>query len=459
MAYDYDLFTIGAGPGGVRASRVAASLGARVCVAEAGRLGGTCVNIGCVPKKLMVYASELAHAFEDAAGFGWTAPPATFDWPTFREAKDREIGRLNAVYGRLLHAAGVDLVRGRARIVDAHTVEVDGEDGTTRHTAANLLIATGGHPRRPEIPGHELALVSDDVFSLDTQPRRLLVVGGGYIAVEMACIFAGLGSEVTLVHRGKLPLRGFDVDVRTFLADELRKTGMELHLHTHVECLEPADDGGVCAILPHAETLDVDAALYAIGRVPNTGGLGLDAIGVELGPTGAVLVDARYRTNVENVYALGDVTDRLNLTPVAIEEGIVLAHQLFGDGPPRALDYDNVPTAVFSQPPVATVGLREDQVPNAHVYESEFRPMKHTLGGRDERAYMKVVVDPATDVVKGVHLVGADGPEVIQGFAVALRLGVTKAQLDATVGLHPTAAEELVTMRERRPEDLDRADA
>jgi len=458
VAYDYDLFTIGAGSGGVRASRVAAKLGARVCIAEAGRLGGTCVNIGCVPKKLMVYASELAHAFEDASGFGWTVPPARFDWPTFRAAKDREIGRLNSVYGRLLHGAGVDLVRGRARIVDAHTVEVEGEEGTTRHTAANLLIATGGRPRRPEIPGHELALVSDDVFALDAQPRRLLVVGGGYIAVEMACIFAGLGSEVTLVHRGKLPLRGFDDDVRTFLADELRKTGMDLLLHTHVECLEPGDDGGLCAILPHAETIDVDAALYAIGRVPNTEGLGLEALGVELGPSGEVKVSDGYRTSVEHVYALGDVTDRLNLTPVAIEEGIVLAHDLFGEGRPP-LDYDNVPTAVFSQPPVATVGLREDQVPNAAVYETEFRPMKHTLGGRDERAYMKIVVDRGTDVVKGVHIVGADGPEVIQGFAVALRLGVTKTQLDATVGLHPTAAEELVTMREARPTDLDRADA
>lgn len=459
MAYDYDLFTIGAGSGGVRASRVAASLGARVCIAEAGRLGGTCVNIGCVPKKLMVYASEFAHAFEDAAGFGWTVPPATFDWARFREAKDEEIGRLNSIYGRLLHGAGVDLVRGRARILDAHTVEVESEEGTSRHTAANLLIATGGRPRHPEIPGHELAMLSDDVFSLPAQPRRLLVVGGGYIAVEMACIFAGLGSEVTLVHRGKLPLRGFDADVRTFLADELRKSGIDLHLHTHVEYLEPADDGGVCAVLPHAETIDVDAALYAIGRVPNTDGLGLEGIGVELGARGEVKVDAGYRTSVEGVYALGDVTDRFNLTPVAIEEGIVLAHALFGDGPPRALDYDHVPTAVFSQPPVATVGLREDQVPNAHVYEAEFRPMKHTLGGRDERAYMKLVVDPATDVVKGVHIVGADGPEIIQGFAVALRLGVTKAQLDETVGLHPTGAEELVTMRERRPDDLERADA
>ncbi|MCB9594229.1 MAG: glutathione-disulfide reductase [Sandaracinaceae bacterium] len=452
MAYDFDLFTIGAGSGGVRASRVAAGLGARVAIAEADRLGGTCVNVGCVPKKLMVYASELGHAFGDAAGFGWSVPsPPRFSWPDFLAAKDREIHRLNQVYGRLLHGAGCELLRGRARLVDAHTVEVEGEGGVTRHTADKILVATGGRPTRPTEPGTERAWVSDDVFSMRELPARMLVVGGGYIAVELACVFAGLGSKVTLAHRGALPLRGFDEDVRSFLVEQMRKAGVDVRLHTSIRCLEDGADGAICAVLPHAESLDVDAVLYAIGRSPNTEGLGLEALGVELDAQGAVVVDARYRTSVDNVYALGDVTNRLNLTPVAIEEGIVLAHHLFGEAG-RAVDYDFVPTAVFSQPPLAAVGRTEHEVPGAHVYESEFRPLKHTLSGRDERSYMKLVVDPATDRVMGVHLVGADSAEIIQGFAVALRLGVTKAQLDATVGLHPTAAEELVTMRERRPD-------
>jgi len=453
MSYDYDLFTIGAGSGGVRASRVAAKLGARVCVAEAGALGGTCVNVGCVPKKLMVYASEFGKAFSDARGFGWSEATPTFDWPTFLAAKDKEIGRLNAVYGRLLHGSGCDLVRGRARLIDANTVEVEGEEGTTRHTAKHILIATGGRPVRASVAGADRAWTSDDVFSIERLPERLLVVGGGYIAVEMAGIFAGLGSAVTLAIRGPHPLRGFDEDIRTAFTDELRKTGIDVRLHTEVLSLEDHSDGSICAVLPHQETLDVDAALYAIGRLPNTGELGLEAVGVETGKRGAIIVDADYQTTVPGIFALGDVTDRLSLTPVAIEEGIVLANNLFGEGPKRSLDYDHVPTAVFSQPPVATVGLTEGEVPAAHVYESSFRPMKNTLAGNDSRSYMKIVVDPETDRVRGVHLMGTDSAEIIQGFAVALRCGVTKAQLDATVGLHPTAAEELVTMRERRPDD------
>lgn len=450
MTYDYDLFTIGAGSGGVRASRVSAGLGARVAIAESSRLGGTCVNVGCVPKKLMVYASELASTFEDARGYGWTLPePPRFSWPDFLAAKDREIARLNAVYARLLHGAGVRLLRGRARILDPHTVEVAGEDGVSRHTARHLLVATGGRPLRPTGPGTERAWVSDDVFALPELPRRILVVGGGYVALELACVFRGLGARVTLACRGALPLRGFDDDVRAFLVGELQKSGIDVRLHTRVECLEDGPGGAICAMLPHAEAIEVDAVLYAIGRTPHTEGLGLEAIGVALDAEGAVVIDERYRTSVESVHALGDVTNRLNLTPVAIEEGIVLAHQLFGDRA-RTLDYANVPTAVFSQPPLAAVGLAEHEVPGAHVYESAFKPLKHTLTGRDARAYMKIVVDPATDRVRGVHVVGPDAPEIIQGFAVALRLGVTKAQLDATVGLHPTAAEELVTMRERR---------
>ncbi|MBX3271268.1 MAG: glutathione-disulfide reductase [Sandaracinaceae bacterium] len=451
MVYDYDLFTIGAGSGGVRASRVAAGLGARVAIAEADRLGGTCVNVGCVPKKLMVYASQYADAFTDARGFGWTLPEAPrFDWTAFRDAMDREVARLNATYGRLLAGSGCALIRGRARLLDPHTVEVATADGPARYTAQHVLLATGGRPRRPLEPGTERAWLSDDVFAMRALPRRLLVVGGGYIALEMACVFSGLGAQVTLVHRGPRLLHGFDEDVRTVIATELEKRGIDVRLHTRVECLEDAPSGGICALLPHEESLEVDAALYAIGRVPNTEGLGLEALGVAQDADGAVIVDARYRTNVASVLALGDVTNRMNLTPVAIEEGIVLAHQLFGDRA-RALDYENVPTAVFSQPPVATVGLAEREVPGAIVYESDFRPMAHTISGRDTRAYMKLVVDPVSDRVLGVHLVGPDAPEIIQGFAVALRAGVTKAALDATVGLHPTAAEELVTMRAPRP--------
>ena len=453
MPYDYDLFTIGAGSGGVRASRVAAAGGARVAVAELGALGGTCVNVGCVPKKLMVYASTFAHAFEDAAGFGWSVGQRSFDWATFKAAKDQEIRRLNNVYRHVLHAPGVEILSGRARLVDAHTVEVETEEGPRRHTTERILVATGGSPRRPVGPGMEHALVSDDVFAMESMPERLLVVGGGYIALEMACIFHGLGAKVTLAHRGSHPLRGFDEDVRSFVVEELRKSGMHLRLNCPVTCLDVLPDGCLEAMLPHEESVEVDAALYAIGRLPATRGLGLEEVGVELDQKGAVVVDEHYRTSVENIYALGDVTDRMNLTPVAIEEAMVLVHNLFGEGPKRTLDYANVPTAVFSQPPVATVGLREDEVEGAHVYTSEFRPMKHTLGGRSERAFMKLVVHPDTQQVLGVHLVGPDSPEIIQGFAVALRAGVTKADLDATVGLHPTAAEELVTMRERRRDD------
>ena len=453
MAYDYELFIIGAGSGGVRAGRVAAAMGARVAVAEAGPLGGTCVNVGCVPKKLLVYASSFSQAFEDARGFGWTVGDRSFDWAAFKASKDAEIARLNDIYARILHGSGAELVRGRARLVGPHQVEVETAEGLRRCTAEHVLVATGGTPIRPGEPGGERAWLSDDVFSTESRPARLLVVGGGYIALEMASIFHGLGTRVTLVHRGTHPLRGFDEDVRFFVTEELRKAGIDVRLNTRVECLEDGPAGDITAVLVHEETIDVDAALYAIGRRPNTAGLGLEELGVKLDERGAIVVDEHYRSSVPSVFALGDVTDRMNLTPIAIEEAMVLAHNLFGEGPKRTLDYANVPTAVFSQPPVATVGLREDEVEGAHVYTSEFRPMKHTISGRSERAFMKIVVHPETQVVLGVHLVGADSPEIIQGFAVALRAGVTKEELDRTVGLHPTAAEELVTMRERRRDD------
>ena len=453
MSYDCDLFTIGAGSGGVRASRVAAAMGARVTIADPAPLGGTCVNVGCIPKKLMVYASEFSHAFEDARRFGWTLGAPTFDWSTLKSNRDAEIARLNGIYERILHGSGAELIRGRARLLDAHTVEVETDTGPRSYTAERVLVATGGAPLRPTLPGSGRAWVSDDVFSVDTQPERLLVVGGGYIALEMACIFHGLGTRVTLAHRGTLPLRGFDEDVRFFLAEELRKTGVDLRLNTLVHCLEEGPRGDITALLSHEESIDVDAVLYAIGRRANTAGLGLEAIGVALDARSAIVVDEGSRTNVSSIYALGDVTDRINLTPVAIEEAMVFVHNAFGDGPTRTLDYSNIPSAVFSQPPVATVGLREDEVQDAHIYTSEFRPLKHTISGRSERSFMKLVVHPETQRVLGVHLVGDDSGEIIQGFAVALRVGVTKAQLDASVGLHPTAAEELVTMRERRPSE------
>ncbi|MEQ8720116.1 MAG: glutathione-disulfide reductase [Sandaracinaceae bacterium] len=456
MGYDYDLFTIGVGSDGVRASRMAARTGAKVAVAEERFLGGTCVNVGCVPKKLFVYAAHFREDFADAAGFGWSVGDIAFDWPTLRANKDKEIARLNKIYERLLHGAGVDILEGRARVIDPHTVEVALPDGPRRVTAERILVATGGRAVRPTERGTERAWISDDVFYAESLPRRLLVVGGGYIALEMASIFHGLGTEVTIAYRGPHPLRGFDDDVRTFLCEELRKKGVKLHLNTKVLCLEEGEDGAIDAVFEHEEVLTVDAALYAIGRRPNTEGLGLEEAGVTLNDRGAVVVDDFYRSSVESIFALGDVTDRVQLTPVAIEEAMAFVSTQFSDTP-RTLDYAHVPTAVFSTPPLASVGLTEPDARSAHgdvhVYTSEFRPLKHTLSGSQERSFMKLVVEPRSDRVLGVHLVGADSAEIIQGFAVALKCGATKAQLDATVGLHPTAAEELVTMRERRPDE------
>ena len=455
--WDYDLYAIGAGSGGVRAARMAAATGARVAVAEADALGGTCVNVGCVPKKLMVYAARFRDDFEDAAGFGWSVGETRFDWGVMKANRDREIQRLNGIYDRLLRNPGCDIHHGRARVIDPHTVEVTPADGgpPTRHTARNILVATGGRPVRPDIPGAEHAWISDDIFSLDTQPRRLLVVGGGYIAVEMACIFDGLGTEVTLVHRGASLLRGFDAEVSRFLGTELTKRGLDVRYQTEVQSLTRRDDGVIEARMSDGGCLEVDAVFHAIGRRPNTAGLGLEEAGVELGAKGKIVVDEHYRTSVPSIFALGDVTDRFNLTPVALTEAMALVKTLFGEGP-ATVDYDHLATAVFSIPPLATVGMTEeaarDRFDEVHVYASDFRPMKHTMSGRDERTLMKLIVDAATDRVVGVHIVGSDGPEMIQTVAVAMKCGATKAQFDATIGLHPTAAEELVTMRQRRPE-------
>ncbi len=448
MEYDYDLYVIGAGSGGVRASRMAASYGARVAVAESTYLGGTCVNVGCVPKKLFVYGSHFHEDFDDAAAYGWQVRAEGFDWPTLRDNKTAEIERLNGIYGNLLGGAGVDLHEGRARLVDAHTVAIN----DTTYTAKYILVATGSWPTVPEFPGREHVITSNEAFYLDTFPERVVVVGGGYIAVEFAGIFAGLGADTTLVYRGPLFLRGFDDSVREVVRDELAKKGIQLRFETTVERVDLDGDTRVLA-LSDGETLHADTVLYATGRHPNTTDLGLEEAGVALGDAREILVDEDYRSNVENIYAIGDVTDRMQLTPVAIEEGMCIANNLFTDRPTRRLDYRNVATAVFCQPNIGTVGLTEAQAVAEHpggldIYESSFKPMKHTLTGRDEKTYMKMIVRRSDDVVLGIHMVGPDAGEIIQGMAVAMVAGATKAQFDATVGIHPTAAEELVTLRE-----------
>ena len=443
--YDFDLFSIGAGSGGVRASRMSASYGARVAVAEERYLGGTCVNVGCIPKKLLVYASAFAGEFEDAAGFGWSVGQRSFDWARLIESKDREIARLNAVYARLLDEAGVQRLEGRARVVDPHTVEIGGR----RFTAANLLVATGGWPTLPEIPGIEHAISSNEAFHLKELPRRVVVVGGGYIAVEFAGIFNGLGSRTTELYRGELFLRGFDDDVRRTLAEEMRKKGIDLRFGANIARIEK--HGGVLrARLDDGAELEADQILYATGRAPNIAGLGLEQAGVALDGAGAVVVDAYMRTSVPNIWAIGDVTNRLNLTPVAIHEGMAVAASLFA-GRPTAPDHSDVPTAVFSQPSVGTVGLTEtaarERFGELDVYRTSFRSLRNTLTGSEEKTLMKLVVDRASQRVVGAHMVGPEAGEIIQGIAIAVKCRATKATFDATIGIHPTAAEEFVTMR------------
>lgn len=446
-AYDYDFFVIGAGSGGVRAARVAAQLGARVAVAEEHRLGGTCVNVGCIPKKLLVYAAHFHEEFRHAAGFGWNVGPSAVDWNQLLSNKDKEIERLNGVYEKLLTANGVELVDGSARVADPHTVVV----GDRTCTARYILIATGSWPERPQIPGVELSITSNEAFYLETLPQRMIIVGGGYIGVEFAGIFHGLGVDVTLVCRGDGLLRGFDADIRDTLRDELEKKGIALRFATQVERIG-TEGPALRATLSDGARIVVDQVMYATGRRPKTDGLGLAAIGVDVGAQGQVLVDAYSQTSVPSIYAVGDCTDRLNLTPMAIAEGHAVAHTLFGAAPMQP-DYRNVPTAVFSQPPIGTVGLTEAearaQFAAVDIYRSVFRPLKHTLTGADERTMMKLVVDPVSDRVLGCHMVGADAGEIIQGFAVALNCGATKAQFDSTIGIHPTAAEEFVTMRQK----------
>jgi glutathione reductase (NADPH) len=448
--YDYDLFVIGAGSGGVRASRMSASYGAKVAVAEERFLGGTCVNVGCVPKKLLVYAAHYSEHFEDAAGFGWKVGKSSFDWKTLIDRKNTEIERLNGIYRRLLANAGVELYESRATIVDPHTVEVGGK----RVTAKYILVGVGGWPFVPDIPGKEHVITSNEAFYLETLPKRITVVGGGYIAVEFAGIFHGLGAEVTQLYRGPLFLRGFDADIRGALADEMKKKGIDLRMNADIAEIEKTDSGYLVTLKDGA-SFETDLVMYATGRAPNTKNLGLKEAGVELAPNGSIKVDDHFRTNVPSIYALGDVIDRVPLTPVAIAEGMCISSNLFR-GTDMTMDYENIPTAVFSQPNIGTVGLTEEKARELHgkvdVYASSFRHMKHTLSGREEKTFMKLIVNPEDDRVLGAHMIGDEAGEIMQGLGVALKAGATKADFDATVGIHPTAAEEFVTMREKRPE-------
>ncbi len=453
--YDYDLFVIGAGSGGVRAARLAALSGARVAVAEEHRVGGTCVIRGCVPKKFMVYASEFASHFKLARAYGWTVGETSFDWPTFLAEKDKEIGRLSGIYVTNLQNAGAELAHAKARLIDAHTIELVGKDKTV--TADKILIATGGRPWVPQdMPGIEHVLTSDEAFQLETLPKRIVIAGGGYIAVEFACIFKGLGVDVTLVHRGPNILRGFDDHVRAHLADELEKKGIDVLLGCQHESVEKTE-AGLVSHLTSGATLESDQVLFALGRAPYVEGLGLENAGVAL-KDGAVIVDEYSRTNVENIWAVGDVTDRINLTPVAIREGAAFAQTEFYDNP-TTFDHEMVASAVFSQPAIGSVGMTEAEARHAHgkvdIYLSRFRAMKHAFAGGDERALIKLVVDQASQKILGCHVVAADAPEIIQMAAIALKMGATKAQWDSTCAVHPTLAEELVTMREKYlPQDL-----
>ena len=446
-APEFDLFVIGAGSGGVRAARMAAQRGAHVAIAEAGALGGTCVNVGCIPKKLYSMAAHYGEGFEESHGFGWSGPTPAFDWATLKANRAQEITRLNGIYGQLLVNAGATLIHGRARLVGVGAVAVNG----AVHRATHVLLATGGWPVVPDVPGREWAVTSNEVFDLPEFPRRLVVVGGGYIACEFASIFHGLGATVTQLYRGAQVLRGFDDEVRDFIAVEMRKKGVDLRTGTQVQRIDRVDDGSLRVTLHDGSSVEADTVLYATGRAPHTAGLGLADAGVAVDERGAVIVDQNYRTNVPGIHAIGDLIGRVQLTPVALAEAMVLVDRLFGAGT-RTLGYDLIPTAVFTHPNIGTIGLTEAQArercAGVRVFRTDFRALRHTLSGSTERTLMKLVVDTASDRVVGLHMVGPDAGEVVQGFAVAMVAGATKAQFDATLGIHPTAAEEFVTMRE-----------
>jgi glutathione reductase (NADPH) len=449
-SYDCDLFVIGAGSGGVRASRMASQLGAKVILAEGSALGGTCVNLGCIPKKLYSYAAHYHEAFAQARGFGWALAEPVFDWDVLKARRGAEITRLNGVYAELLRGANVQLVRGWAKLLDAHTVAVKTTTHEQRFTARHILLATGGEPLRIEGPGAQWAMSSDDMFDLSPFPKRLVVVGGGYIACEFASIFHGLGSKVTLLHRGPQLLRGFDGEMARFVTAEMRKKGIDIRLESRIAAVERR--GEVQRLqLADDSVLEADTVLHATGRRARSRGLGLAEVGVKVNEDCTVPVDEGFTTNVPSVHALGDLVGHKALTPVALAEAMVLIDRLFGDGRRPALDYATVPTAIFTHPQAATVGLSEEVARTRHgmlrIYRSEFKPLQHTLSGSTERTLLKLVVDDASDRLLGAHMVGGDAGEVLQGFAVAVQAGLTKAQLDRTIGIHPTVAEEFVTMR------------
>ena len=448
--FDFDLLVIGGGSGGVRAARMAAQRGAKVALIEAQAMGGTCVNVGCIPKKLYSYAAHFAESFEASHGFGWVGPAPVLDWSALKANRAREITRLNGIYLQLLKGAGVQVIEGWATLVDSHTVAV----GAQRYSAKNILIATGGKPSVPDIAGREHVITSNEIFDIDPFPKRLLVVGGGYIACEFASIFKGLGASVTQLYRGAQVLRGFDEEIRHFIAAEMLKSGVDLRLNADVASIVKTASG-LQVTLQDGSSLEVDAVLYATGRVPLIEGLGLEALGIAQKPDGAILVNDNYQTSLPHIYAVGDVTARVQLTPVALGEAMVVVDHLLGAAAgkaPRSMSYDFIPTAVFTHPNIGTVGFSEAEARErfgaVRVFKSEFKALKHTLSGSSERTFMKLLVDEASDRVVGLHMVGAEAGEIVQGFAVAMKAGATKAVFDSTIGIHPTAAEEFVTMRE-----------
>ena len=446
--YEYDLITLGAGSGGVRASRLAGGYGAKVAVCEEDRVGGTCVLRGCIPKKLLIFGAHYADHLEDAVNYGWTIGGVHHEWQTLIRNKNSELDRLNGIYLNILKDNNVDLKQGRAVVIDDHTVEVGGE----RLTTENILIAVGGWPNLPSIPGIEHAITSNEALELPTLPKKVVIVGGGYIAVEFAGIFSGFGSSVTEIIRGEEVLRGFDNDIRKSLSEEMRKRDIKILAKTEVTEIKKSGQN-LLVTLNSGSVMETDCIMYATGRAANTKGLGLEKAGVELKKDGSIVVDKCNRTSRSNIYAVGDVTDRIQLTPVAIQEGHALADMLFNKNK-KFVDYSNVPSAVFSTPPIAVVGLTEEEAKEQFeyidVYESNFKPLVHTISGRDERTFMKLVVDSKTDVVLGCHMMGIDAPEIIQGIAIAIKCGAKKGQFDATTGIHPSSAEEFVTMRSKR---------
>ncbi len=445
-SYDYDLFVVGAGSGGVRAARMAAAEGIKVALAEQGATGGTCVNLGCVPKKLYVHAAEYGASFLQAPGFGWQSQQPLFDWPMLRNNKSETIVKLNSIYNEMLANNGVILIHGKARLIDSHTVEV----GVSSYSAERILLATGSRPFIPEFPGNEYVLSSDQIFDLEQLPNRMLIVGGGYIATEFSGIFHGLGVDVIQCYRSELFLRGFDNEIRTFVAEQMVKKGIDLRFNCNIEQVKTSSDGSLLALLEDGTSIETDCVLYATGRVPNTSELGLENVAVELGDKGEVKVNDRYQTSVPSIYALGDLIDRIQLTPVALAEAMVLVENLYQGGS-RSLNYELIPTAVFSQPNIGTVGLTEEEAVAKYaeidVFTTNFRSLKHALSSSGERVMMKLLVDKKSDIVVGAHMVGENAGETIQGLAIAMKAGATKATFDQTIGIHPTSAEEFVTMR------------